>query len=71
MPIFSQDYWVGSDAYRFVPVKEFVDAFKNHKVGQANAHALSKPFEQTDLSKKALIRDRYALSCMPPCASSP
>ena len=56
---------MGSKEWRFVPVLEFVEAFKNHPVGQANARALSQPFEQTDLTNSALVRKPYALSCMP------
>lgn len=59
----AQDYWSGpQDKYRFVPVLEFEEAFRNSPVGKANAERLQKPYEKSDVSDKALVRQRYALT---------
>ncbi|KAK9812481.1 hypothetical protein WJX73_003351 [Symbiochloris irregularis] len=59
-----KEYWSGSGQYRFVPVLEFEEAFKNSPVGKRNVEHLSKPFEKTDITDKALVRQRYALTQM-------
>ena len=45
-----------------MPVTEIAEAFRNSKVGKANAAHLDKPFEETEISNEALVTKRYALT---------
>ena len=57
-----QAYWSRDEPYRFVPVTEIAEAFRNSKVGKSNAAHLEQPFEETEISNEALITKRYALT---------
>lgn len=56
-----QQYWVGKEPYRHVPVAEIAAAFSNYKVGKRNAELLSKPFPKEESHPAALVTTQYAL----------
>ena len=60
-----QQYWARSEQYRFVPVTEIAEAFKRSPAGKRTAEHMQKPYEQTELSDSALVKQKYALTCAP------
>ena len=62
----AQAYWAREAAeYRFVPAREFAEAFARSEAGAAQAEALSQPFQQTALSDAGLTWTKHALSGAP------
>ncbi|CAL5003529.1 unnamed protein product [Urochloa decumbens] len=58
-----KQYWARHDEpYRFVPVKEFVTAFKSSHTGRAIANELSVPFDKSKSHPAALTTTRYGVS---------
>ena len=53
---------MGKTPYRFIGVKEIADAFKEYKVGRANAEALAVPFQPASGDDTALVNTKYALN---------
>ena len=60
-----QQYWVSSQPYRHIAVKDIAEAFKAWKVGKANAQHLATPFPKEKSHPAALVTTPYALSMMP------
>ena len=65
----AQQYWVRDEAYRFMPVAEIAEAFRQSPAGGRATERLDTPFEKSDLSNSALIQQKYALSCALPSPS--
>ncbi|ONK70127.1 uncharacterized protein A4U43_C05F30540 [Asparagus officinalis] len=60
-----QQYWAHSDEpYRFIPVKDFADAFHSFHVGRRLAGELSSPFERSKNHPAALTTTRYGINKM-------
>ena len=59
---YMQQYWVGKTPYRFIGVREIAEAFKSFKVGEANAEALTMPFQPLEGEDPALVKTKHALS---------
>ncbi|KAJ7565358.1 hypothetical protein O6H91_02G066900 [Diphasiastrum complanatum] len=60
-----QQYWLDKRRpYRYIPVKEFSEKFKQFHVGQSLAEELSHPFNKAKSHKAALVFDRYSVSKM-------
>ncbi|ONK80704.1 uncharacterized protein A4U43_C01F20830 [Asparagus officinalis] len=55
-----QQYWARRDEpYRFIPVKEFADAFQSFHVGRRLAEELSTPFDKSKNHPAALTTSRF------------
>ncbi|WOK97977.1 hypothetical protein Cni_G06685 [Canna indica] len=60
-----QQYWIHNELpYRYVPAKEFADAFWSFHVGQELARELSMPFDKRNSHPAALTTSRYGVSKM-------
>ncbi|THU51833.1 hypothetical protein C4D60_Mb06t35210 [Musa balbisiana] len=58
-----QQYWARQDEpYRYVPVREFAEAFQSFHVGRALGDELSVPFDKTKSHPAALTTTRYGVS---------
>ena len=57
-----QQYWIGRNAWKYVPVATFAEAFQKHKTGRRSAEDLAVPFQPTAGSKDALVNKKYSLS---------
>ncbi|WVZ73261.1 hypothetical protein U9M48_021589 [Paspalum notatum var. saurae] len=60
-----KQYWVGrgdDEPYRFVPVKEFANAFKSFHTGIALENELAIPFDKSSSHPAALTTTRYGVS---------
>nr|XP_010914973.1 ABC transporter G family member 36 isoform X1 [Elaeis guineensis] len=58
-----QQYWMRHDEpYRFVPVREFAEAFQSFHVGQKLGHELSVPFDKSSSHPAALASSKYGAS---------
>uniref|UniRef100_A0A0E0C4J0 ABC transporter domain-containing protein n=1 Tax=Oryza meridionalis TaxID=40149 RepID=A0A0E0C4J0_9ORYZ len=56
-------YWCRRDRpYRFVPVKQFADAFCSFHVGRSIQNELSEPFDRTRSHPAALATSKYGVS---------
>uniref|UniRef100_A0A0E0MZ47 ABC transporter domain-containing protein n=1 Tax=Oryza rufipogon TaxID=4529 RepID=A0A0E0MZ47_ORYRU len=56
-------YWCRRDRpYRFVPVKQFADAFRSFHVGRSIQNELSEPFDRTRSHPAALATSKYGVS---------
>ncbi|VAI17494.1 unnamed protein product [Triticum turgidum subsp. durum] len=56
-------YWINSDeTYRYVPVKEFAEAFQSFHVGQAIKSELAVPFDKNGSHPAALKTSQYGAS---------
>ncbi|KQK03837.1 ABC transporter G family member 32 [Brachypodium distachyon] len=60
-----EQYWYRSDTpYRFVPVKQFADAFRSFHMGQSILNELSEPFDRTRSHPAALATSKFGVSRM-------
>ncbi|XP_068652531.1 pleiotropic drug resistance protein 1-like isoform X2 [Aristolochia californica] len=58
-----QQYWSRKDEpYRFIPVKEFADAFQAFHIGRQLGEELSSPFDKTKSHPAALTKSKYGVS---------
>ena len=58
-----QQYWSRQDEpYRYVPVREFAEAFQQFHIGRALAEELSVPFDKSKSHPAALTTTRYGVS---------
>ncbi|CAL9063878.1 ABC transporter G family member 36-like isoform X2 [Musa acuminata AAA Group] len=58
-----QQYWTRHDEpYRYVPVREFADAFQSFHVGRAIGDELSVPYDKSKSHPAALTTSRYGVS---------
>ncbi|THU63614.1 hypothetical protein C4D60_Mb01t17680 [Musa balbisiana] len=58
-----QQYWTRRDEpYRYVPVREFADAFQSFHVGRAIGDELSIPYDKSKSHPAALTTTRYGVS---------
>ncbi|XP_043709772.1 pleiotropic drug resistance protein 1-like isoform X1 [Telopea speciosissima] len=58
-----EQYWAHKDKpYRFIPVKEFVEAFHSFHVGRRVADELATPFDKSKSHPSALTTDKYGVS---------
>lgn len=58
-----QQYWARRDQrYRFVPVKEFADAFRSFHVGRQIEAELGIPFDKSKSHAAALTTTQYGIS---------
>eukprot|EP00252_Welwitschia_mirabilis_P000940 TRINITY_DN10929_c0_g1_i1.p1 TRINITY_DN10929_c0_g1~~TRINITY_DN10929_c0_g1_i1.p1 ORF type:complete len:1465 (-),score=160.32 TRINITY_DN10929_c0_g1_i1:229-4623(-) len=58
-----EQYWADkSQPYRFVPVKEFADAFLSYRVGRQVLEDLSHPYDRTKCHPAALTTSTYGVS---------
>ncbi|KAH9331695.1 hypothetical protein KI387_003803 [Taxus chinensis] len=58
-----EQYWTDTrKPYRFVPVKEFVDAFQSFNVGAKMSAELSIPYDKSRSHPAALTTEKYGLS---------
>lgn len=58
-----QQYWALKDQpYRYVPVKEFAEAFQSFHVGLKLAEELSTPYDKTKSHPAALTTSRYGVN---------
>ncbi|ONM54314.1 ABC transporter G family member 40 [Zea mays] len=58
-----RQYWKhGDDTYRYVPVKEFAEAFQSFHVGEAIRNELAVPFDKSTSHPAALKTSRYGAS---------
>ncbi|KAL5975651.1 Pleiotropic drug resistance protein tur2 [Asimina triloba] len=58
-----QQYWARRDEpYRFVPVKEFADAFHSFHVGRRLEEELSHPFDKSKSHPAALTTSKFGIS---------
>ncbi|KAJ0971263.1 hypothetical protein J5N97_019222 [Dioscorea zingiberensis] len=58
-----RQYWNRADEpYRFIPVKEFADAFHSFHVGRRLEYELSVPFDRSKNHPAALTTSRYGIS---------
>ncbi|KAL6655738.1 hypothetical protein ACP70R_006564 [Stipagrostis hirtigluma subsp. patula] len=58
-----RQYWMhGDETYRFIPVKEFADAFQSFHVGQAIRNELAVPFDKSTSHPAALKTSKYGAS---------
>ncbi|KAK1602663.1 hypothetical protein QYE76_027183 [Lolium multiflorum] len=56
-------YWINSEeTYRYVPVKEFAEAFQSFHVGQAIKSELAVPFDKSRSHPAALKTSKYGAS---------
>lgn len=60
-----QQYWIGSGAWRYVPVATFAEAFQKHKTGLKSAADLSVPFDKSASTKDSLVNQKFSLSSKP------
>ncbi|XP_021731921.1 pleiotropic drug resistance protein 1-like [Chenopodium quinoa] len=60
-----QQYWIRrNEPYRFVPSKEFAEAFQSFHVGRKIAQELSVPFDKTKNHPAALTTHKYGVAPM-------
>ncbi|KAM0873038.1 hypothetical protein ACQ4PT_038324 [Festuca glaucescens] len=60
-----EQYWCRSDRpYRFVPVKQFADAFRSFHVGKSIENELKEPFDRTRSHPAALATSKFGVSRM-------
>jgi hypothetical protein len=60
-----EQYWYRRDRpYRFVPVKQFADAFRSFHVGKSIENELKEPFDRTRSHPAALSTSKYGVSRM-------
>jgi hypothetical protein len=58
-----QAYWAKEvTLYRFIPAKEFADAFARSEAGAAQAKALAQPFAPSALADKGLAWTKHAVT---------
>ncbi|KAL3745058.1 hypothetical protein ACJRO7_014206 [Eucalyptus globulus] len=58
-----RQYWVKEESlYRYIPVAEFVEAFKSFHVGRANEEELRIPFDRSKNHAAALTKSKYGAS---------
>lgn len=58
-----RQYWVNEESlYRYIPVAEFVEAFKSFHVGRANEQELRTPFDRSKNHAAALMKSKYGAS---------
>ncbi|OAY63326.1 ABC transporter G family member 36 [Ananas comosus] len=58
-----QQYWMRHDEpYRFVPVREFAEAFHSFHLGRALANELAVPFDKSKSHPAALTTSKYGVS---------
>ncbi|XP_058112145.1 pleiotropic drug resistance protein TUR2-like [Magnolia sinica] len=58
-----QQYWArGDEPYRYIPVKEFADAFQSFHVGRKIGEELSTPFDKSKSHPAALTTSEYGIS---------
>ncbi|CAL9134814.1 unnamed protein product [Musa textilis] len=58
-----QQYWSREDEpYRYVPVREFAEAFQQFHIGRALAEELSVPYDKSKSHPAALTTTRYGVS---------
>ncbi|CAL9165196.1 unnamed protein product [Musa hybrid cultivar] len=58
-----QQYWVRTnEVYRYVPIREFADAFQSFYVGQQLGRELSVPFDKRKSHPAALSTSNYGVS---------
>ncbi|GLJ26511.1 hypothetical protein SUGI_0512680 [Cryptomeria japonica] len=64
-PMDQEQYWANRGrAYRYVPVKEFADAFQSFHVGAKMNVELSVPYDKTKSHPAALTKHKYGVSKM-------
>ncbi|XP_078438732.1 pleiotropic drug resistance protein TUR2-like [Wolffia australiana] len=60
-----EQYWARKDqSYRFIPVKEFAEAFKSFHVGRKIEEELSTPFDRCRNHPAALTKSKFGVSKM-------
>ncbi|EMS67534.1 Pleiotropic drug resistance protein 4 [Triticum urartu] len=60
-----EQYWYRGDRpYRFVPVKQFADAFRSFHVGKSIENELKVPFDRTRSHPAALATSKFGVSRM-------
>ncbi|KAI6681764.1 hypothetical protein NL676_035645 [Syzygium grande] len=58
-----RQYWVNEESlYHYIPVAEFVEAFKSFHVGRANEEELKTPFDRSKNHAAALTKSKYGAS---------
>ena len=57
-----QQYWVRREPYRFIPSKEFAEAFQSFHVGRKLAQELGAPFDKSKSHPAALTTNKYGVS---------
>ncbi|KAK9829075.1 hypothetical protein WJX72_003763 [[Myrmecia] bisecta] len=61
-----KQYWSKQEKYKFVPVREFADAFHKFKTGARDAQILATPFDKSaEGARDALVTSRFALGAGP------
>ncbi|GLJ26439.1 hypothetical protein SUGI_0510140 [Cryptomeria japonica] len=62
-PMDQEQYWANrNQAYRYVPVKEFADAFQSFHVGTKMNAELSIPYDKTKSHPAALTKQQFGVS---------
>uniref|UniRef100_A0A0D9XCM5 ABC transporter domain-containing protein n=1 Tax=Leersia perrieri TaxID=77586 RepID=A0A0D9XCM5_9ORYZ len=58
-----RQYWIhGDETYKYIPVKEFAEAFQSFHVGQAIKNELAIPFDKSRSHPAALKTSKYGAS---------
>lgn len=57
-----EQYWMRSEPYRFIPVKEFSDMYKKFHTGSQMLEDLKVPFPKEKSHKAALVTKKYTVS---------
>ena len=62
-PCSLQHYWARSARlYRYVPVREFAQAYRQSSAGEGQERALRSPFRQTSAADSALAWAKHAIT---------
>ena len=62
-PCSLQHYWARSARlYRYVPVREFAQAYRHSSAGEGQDRALRSPFRQTSAANSALAWAKHAIT---------
>ncbi|KAL2927174.1 Pleiotropic drug resistance protein 1 [Bienertia sinuspersici] len=56
-----QQYWIRNEPYRFIPSKEFAEAFHSFHVGRRIGQELSVPFDKSKNHPAALTTHKYGV----------
>jgi len=57
-----QQYWVSSQPYKHIAVKDIAESFKTWKVGKSNAKHLATPYPKERSHPASLVTTPYALN---------
>ncbi|MFS8007349.1 putative ABC-2 type transporter, plant PDR ABC transporter associated [Helianthus anomalus] len=58
-----QQYWFKPEQpYTYVPIPEFVQAFKSFRIGQKLESDIATPYDKSKTHPDALVKDKYAIS---------